>query len=403
MYLTSHHLICKMCKFQRDKLGTKLPRASLLIINREKGIPLFRDYKLSVNEEDGLDMLDFIKYADLVLGVKADLDRYGSFWLAGYIPKIEKKDLENEEFVKHAKKELEIEDKEKLLAEPKTLEMISFSSLEKNNQEVIGRKLLCVLKADVDNLGLVFSIGLQNRLSISRYASLSRMLNVFFAGYLVEKIKNITKYRDIYVVFAGGDDLFLIGPWHQTIDFAIEIRKDFSEFCANNRDMGLSCGLYVMKPKYPVRRAARWAEELLENAKSRKKNNLIIKDGVCIFDEVMSWEELIEQIKFGTWLKEKALDNASRINRAFLYRMLNYLKAAKKFEQDPSTNWKEGLFYTHLLYDISRNIITTNNKGEIINKEEIDYILEKVNLIKENKNISKNVVGIQYALCSIRK
>jgi len=61
------------------------------------------------------------------------------------------------------------------------------------------------------------------------------------------------------------------------------------------------------------------------------------------------------------------------------------------------------LFYTHLLYDISRNIITTNNKGEIINKEEIDYVLEKVNLIKENKNISKNVVGIQYALCSIRK
>jgi CRISPR/Cas system-associated protein Cas10 (large subunit of type III CRISPR-Cas system) len=37
-----------------------------------------------------------------------------------------------------------------------------------------GRSLLSFLKADVDNLGLIFSIGLGDNLSVARLASLSR-------------------------------------------------------------------------------------------------------------------------------------------------------------------------------------------------------------------------------------
>lgn len=261
---------------------------------------------------------------------------------------------------------------------------------------------MCVLKADVDNLGLIFSIGLEDRLSLSRYASLSRMLNAFFSGYLVEKIRNEPRYKDVYVVFAGGDDLFLIGPWHHTIDFAQDLREEFRRFCANNEDMSMSCGLYIMKPKYPVRRAAREAERLLDMAKERKEGHVVVKDGVCVFDVVLSWKELKEQVEFGKWLEQRALDESSKMNRAFIYRLLGYMRFAKKYEQASEINLEDLMFYPHALYDISRNLIKTDEKNEIINSEEVKYILDRIDLFKQDR-LGVNTVAIQYALCAIRR
>ena len=35
-----------------------------------------------------------------------------------------------------------------------------------------------------------------------------------------KELKNSEEFKDIYTVFAGGDDLFLIGPWNKIVDFA---------------------------------------------------------------------------------------------------------------------------------------------------------------------------------------
>jgi len=235
------------------------------------------------------------------------------------------------------------------------------------------------------------------------------MLNSFFAGYLVRKIEQEAKFQDTYIVFAGGDDLFLIGPWHQTIDLALEIRREFEEFAANNSDFSLSCGLYLIKPSFPVRRAAPVAEHVLEKAKARcDANGFVKKDAVCVFDEVLSWDDLEKQVRIGRTLEDKAINKTSPITRAFIYRLLRYAKDADEFAKwDGSGDRADeylrcGLYASHVLYDIARNIMKVK-EGEVQNEDEVKFLRQLIQVDEGAKSFAQNIVGIQYALCAIRK
>jgi CRISPR-associated protein Csm1 len=65
----------------------------------------------------------------------------------------------------------------------------------------------------VDNLGEIFRIGLRKKATIARLSTLSFQISLFFEGW----IKHLCEAREfdqlIYSVYAGGDDIFLIGPW----------------------------------------------------------------------------------------------------------------------------------------------------------------------------------------------
>ena len=111
-----------------------------------------------------------------------------------------------------------------------------------------GDKLLAYIKSDVDNLGEI----IQTRFSVSRFTTFSRMLETFFAGYLNMELTT-APYGQIYTVFSGGDDFFLVGPWNKTIDFAGNIRRDFTAFCADNPDLTFSSGVVMAKPHEPFR------------------------------------------------------------------------------------------------------------------------------------------------------
>lgn len=102
-----------------------------------------------------------------------------------------------------------------------------------------GKKLLGYLKADVDNLGSLFAYGLgddlQDRNSISRLATLSRMLDLFFSGR-IEQLLSI-EYTDCYSVFSGGDDLLIIGRMR---DYYGTIIENISPLNSNIVQYGLA-------------------------------------------------------------------------------------------------------------------------------------------------------------------
>nr|MBC8485056.1 type III-A CRISPR-associated protein Cas10/Csm1 [Bacteroidota bacterium] len=76
---------------------------------------------------------------------------------------------------------------------------------------------LAYLKLDVDNLGKLFIEGFKRdeedkeKPSLSRMSVLSKMLRMFFEGYLPYCIKQKGLEDKIYIVFSGGDDTFFIG------------------------------------------------------------------------------------------------------------------------------------------------------------------------------------------------
>ncbi|MDY6853441.1 MAG: type III-A CRISPR-associated protein Cas10/Csm1 [Thermodesulfobacteriota bacterium] len=357
--------ICRDCCDHILYIGTRLPKSNYLIYSGHGKIPLFGDIFLSLSKELPKDIKEIFHIETM-----ADDASFSKARIAKHLPEITKDELADENW-------LQLFDKEDGFRElinsfnedsggfaPKTFSMIALKSKKQlKNGSLTGRPLLAFLKADVDNLGLIFSLGLGDKLSVARLASLSRLMNIFFSEFLVQLLKK--EFPDIYVVFSGGDDLFLIGPWRQTVLFAITLRKKLTEFCANNSDITLSCGTLITKPRLPVRTAVEITEEQLDLAKKYNGEGRK-KDSIVFLGETLSWAELESLMETGK-LFDKALEDKARTNftTAFLYRLLTYNKMYRKFVFEGQL--KSGIYLSQAYYDIARNIRNDkyNNQKEL--------------------------------------
>ena len=162
----------------------------------------------------------------------------------------------------------------------------SFSGLAKVAK---GSELIGCLRMDVDNFGDLFS-GELVKSGIAGLSNLSRSMNLFFKGYLNEicgmnlgtlareeyplditgeKISN-TGYRYVSIIYAGGDDLFIIGAWDDVAELTFDINACFREFTCCNPDVHLSGGVTLHKPKFPLYQMARMAKDAEKAAKANE-------------------------------------------------------------------------------------------------------------------------------------
>lgn len=134
---------------------------------------------------------------------------------------------------------------------------------------------LAILRMDVDGLGNLFVKRLSNENStFAIYSSISFMLDWFFSGYLNE-IRKKDNYRDnVNIIYAGGDDLFVVGRWDRVICFAYEVREKFNEF-VKREDITISGGITIVSPKFPISKAATLAGEAEDKAKNEFKEENI--------------------------------------------------------------------------------------------------------------------------------
>lgn len=241
--------------------------------------------------------------------------------------------------------------------EIKTFEEIAAESLAKN---------LGILKGDVDNLGLIFSIGLRreevisdeekekvkikNTTSISRISTLSRMMDSFFSFWLSETLKEDQK-DSYYVVYAGGDDFMIVGSWEKLIFLSKKIKDKFSIFTAENPNITLTCGISITKPKDPIYFSSRWATEAEEKGKISGKN------GVVIFDRYIPWDDFERVFKFADFIDKNycGKENNKIYTQSFLYRLLTYTEMAEKYLL--TKNGKYLKYISDFTYDVGRNIV----------------------------------------------
>lgn len=222
-----------------------------------------------------------------------------------------------------------------------------------------GDKHLGYIKVDVDDMGKILRWGFDPeepqgkhiipgiRHSISRFCSLSRMLEIFFAGYLQKRLEN--EYKELYTVFSGGDDFFILGPWNKAIDFACEMRKEFTRFCAENPDLKFSSGIILAKPHEPISFCARTTDEKLKASKSLEG-----KDRITLFDQTVRWYDIDRILKEAqrviAWLENQP----PIISRGLAYNLREYGEMSSKYEETKDTRWLK--FVPLLIYDINRNL-----------------------------------------------
>lgn len=211
-----------------------------------------------------------------------------------------------------------------------------------------GRPALAYLKADVDNLGLIFSQGLrvdeqQDRRSVSRLTTLSRSLELFFAGHL-QALASASKR--IYTVYSGGDDLLLVGPWDEIVRFATKLREDFRRFTCGNGSWSLTAGIALVGSKTPVLFATEAADELLNQGKKQYG-----KDRLVAFGSALPWDQVPQAMSRAQqvlgWLQEGALHTAQ------VRRLLGYARLHQQYQHTGDAQYLR--YAPTLVYDIRRN------------------------------------------------
>lgn len=339
-YLKGKGSACEICR-DHIMLGTNLVKGHGLAIYHGKPTsispkkqllqPFFKEYQL-VFYKDAPTIHDGPLLKFWQLGVKDDgtLPAGGTLHLLnGYVPTYRPEDMDNDQLQRAVSQDDETIDIEQLIKnkEPKTFNDLAI--LAKGDKR--GTAALGVLKADVDNLGLLMSCGLpERRFTISRMATLSRRLDQFFSLYLPHLLNSNPQFQNVYTVFAGGDDLFLIGPWNQMANLAAFLREKWHHYVsANDKDGGLtfSAGITMHKNHVPVDKLAKTAEEALEQAKDKDLG----KNNITMFAESIKWQTFADlrqkqQVMEG-WLSKEY------ISSVMLYRFNTFISMAGKARQ----------------------------------------------------------------------
>ena len=151
-----------------------------------------------------------------------------------------------------------------------------------------GAKWLGALRMDVDDLGSVFSNEKIGNATLSRLATLSDALRLFFEGYVpgLCRAYNAKHPQEILeLIYAGGDDLFLVGGWSALPEIATKLRSEFRAFVTGDH-VTLSGGIAIEHKKYPL---YQFAEQSGDAEKSAK--NLDGKNAISFLREPMQWAD----------------------------------------------------------------------------------------------------------------
>ncbi|PYP86158.1 MAG: type III-A CRISPR-associated protein Cas10/Csm1 [Candidatus Angelobacter sp. Gp1-AA117] len=211
------------------------------------------------------------------------------------------------------------------------------------------RKWLGYLRIDGDRAGKHFE-ELQG--DPQRMWALSRLLNSFFADTANQLLARDT---NIYSVYGGGDDLFVVGPWNELLHFALRLRQQLRSVAGN--ELTFSAGLSLAKPKEHVLTQATLALQELESAKRRSGygrqsgSDQIRALGVTIDWE--TFEKLLPMAKdVTTWIERKEIPGS------FLHQLLRlHHYWARAREESRGRETATVLRYKPLLYyQIQRNL-----------------------------------------------
>lgn len=267
-------------------------------------------------------------------------------------------------------------------AKSKDNKVLDFTELAKlsGGQNDSGIKRLGVLRADVDGLGATFMAGFYKPeladptryVTLSRYATLSRNLSLFFKQYVNnicrgelqgadgKKTEQFCLFgssqqraRNLNIVYCGGDDMFIVGAWDEIIEFAVDLYRAFAKYSCNK--LTFSAGIGFFQPSFPISKMADLTGNLEEIAKSMPEKNSIALFGTdrAVYEledsnknrHTYLWPEFVEQVcgeklKF---LQEHLQYNAQNVLQAeykltvgktMLYRLLELLETDSNGRQN---------------------------------------------------------------------
>jgi CRISPR-associated protein Csm1 len=239
-----------------------------------------------------------------------------------------------------------------------------------------------VLRMDIDGLGDIF----RQPKNMLQTSALSSALSLFFDGWLncichdiskkwqselKEKLKidiQSEEFKLPYIIYSGGDDLFIVGTWDVIPMLAERIRNDFASYVSKgyvsdekviDPCMTISAGITLCHSKFPIYQAADMAKEALDERAKNRDSNGKKKDAIDFLGITVGWEEFDEIKKLAF-----ELANLIEVNKV-PHALLTLLKTvADSYQEDlekcqSSSGIVYGKWMWQLAYGLSRMVERT--------------------------------------------
>ncbi len=181
-----------------------------------------------------------------------------------------------------------------------------------------GVKWLGALRMDVDDLGTVFSKEKLGNATLSRLATLSEAFRLFFEGYIPSLCQEYNAEQDqeiLELIYAGGDDLFLVGGWSALPEIAERIRSEFRHFITGDH-VTLSGGIAIEHSKYPLYQFAAQSGEAEKAAKGLDRKNAI-----TFLQKPMAWADFEKVRNWHSKFLDAVRAEKNPLPNAFLTRL----------------------------------------------------------------------------------
>jgi len=316
---------CSLCRDQIH-IGTNLVKKECLSIMNVRGKgqlqqKIFDYYQLKFFDHSNIESSHILHYWDIAYPnneqtcLKHGITRK---IINAYVP-IYKPDDATDARLKMSADDHELSDSINL-GHPKQFQSLADLASTINDDKIKGISALGILKADVDYLAKLMACGLPpKQYTLSRIATLSRQMNNFFALYLPSLLSS--EFDNIYTVFAGGDDLFLIGPYNQIYDLAKQLDQDFRRYACHHPEIHFSAGIVIQKSGVPL-------DILAESSETCLKQSKVDRNRLTLFEQTVEWSELekIDRIqdKLHKWLDD------GYFSKSMLYKLNTFIQMAEK-------------------------------------------------------------------------
>ena len=221
-----------------------------------------------------------------------------------------------------------------------------------------GKRFLAYVKIDVDSLGTIINEGMnESEYSVSRFATLSRTLHHFFNMHVYGLLSR--EFPEAYTVLSGGDDLFVILPWNQALDFVLKLNGDFKAFASYNSEIHFSVGIVISKPREPFAFVNERANEALDDEAKKYPG----KNAISFFGETFSLNKLAEFMEDCRTFKSFIASDDNRngpLTSGFVYRLYQYVTDILPNPQKDGSEGKDIIRtyspFSKIHYDIARNL-----------------------------------------------
>jgi len=213
-------------------------------------------------------------------------------------------------------------------------------------------KMIGYLKLDIDGLGQRLREYCE---TISDFLTFSETVSFIMEG-CIEHMLSLSLSEDemnrLYLIYSGGDDLFLVGSWDVVVEAAERIHGGLREIL--RMDYGgptISAAILIEDPKTPVKICSEMVSEKLRRVKEAGKN------GINIVGGKVSWRGFRDSLETAKKLSQYI--DGGMVSRSFIFQLSRLIS---DYERDPEKAWTT---YRYRLKYIMARSFERNVRGEL--------------------------------------